>query len=107
MGWNPFTWWQAGTYGTWVEVFLDYGFGKILPCTEPGALPKIERVRGRVGILYIPDLNPKKAAEALAGRRLDWHAVRHGMRAELELGEQVCKMDWKDIEPLLIEEGAR
>lgn len=102
--WNPLTWFSRITYGVFVEVHLDYGFGEIEPCHEPEGCPEFRPC------LYITDLPGDKAAAALKGKRFDWHASRaegcapfSHWRHYLELDKQFYQAKWEDVQKYLAE----
>lgn len=80
--WNPKRWFEPHAYGTYVEVILDGGFGRIEPCTDPDQAPDFRP------LLYIRGEHPSTITALLTGRRFNWHTFPMFHRAELELGAQ-------------------
>ncbi len=88
--------------GAFVEVFLDYGFGKI----EEGGTkykPTFEIEKLKSGCLYITDISPTKAKKELDGMRFDWHLIHSHWRYHLEI-DGYHKVIFEDVKKYLIKE---
>lgn len=73
------------TYGTYVEVFLDRGFGRIEPCHEPEMPPKDWAKRGKAGIVRVMDAGPEEVKEKLSNRQFDWGTIHSHTRYYIEI----------------------
>jgi hypothetical protein len=87
------------TQGAFVEVMLDYGFGRT-EAGRPDDLPSFQIENSRTACLYITDIDAEDAKTKLAGRRFDWHTIHSHWRHYLEL-EGFHKATWKQVQEYL------
>lgn len=97
MSFNPLKWFRNTTTGVFVEVFLDYGFGKIIKATSIADKGPFKHT------LYIPDLSLEKAEKVLKGRKFDWGIIHSHWRHYLELEKRFYKASWEDVQKYLKE----
>jgi hypothetical protein len=82
------------TAGAWVEVSLDYGFGRIQSAAY-GDNPFAH-------CLHISDLKPEVAQKALRGKRFDWHQINSQWRHNLEING-LHSATWDEVQQYLRE----
>jgi hypothetical protein len=98
---NPATWFRReGHHGVYVEVHLDYGFGRIESCVSPDVPPSLPVILQRTSVLHIPDLTLEEAKRELDGRRFDWHRIHSHWRHFLEL-KGFHRAPWADVQAYL------